>query len=69
MECLNCDDGKTIVIDSIKYAGTVLRKRKCQLCSSVVWTEELEVEDLDTVREALSYKQRKYRANKKGVKI
>ena len=66
MECVNCDDGKTIVVDSIKYGGTVLRRRKCTLCGYLMWTEELEVYDKQSVRDAIAYKQQKYRDKKEN---
>lgn len=55
MECLNCD-GKTKVEDSICYAGSVYRRRKCLECGFAYWTEELEVIDHKIITEAQRYK-------------
>lgn len=59
MECLTCG-GDTKVSNSIKYAGTVYRQRKCLDCSSIFWTEELEVVEPQFVRDALKFKRGKY---------
>lgn len=61
MECLNCDDGKTRVINTIKYAGTVYRSRACSSCGHKFWTEEIEVNNLADIRAAEAYKKMKYR--------
>lgn len=61
MECLNCDDGKTGVITTIKYAGTVYRNRECCNCGYRFWTEEIGVIDLADIRAAEAYKKMKYR--------
>lgn len=61
MECLNCE-GKTSVVETIKFAGTVYRRRRCTACNYIFWTEELEITDMRAVRDALAFKKAKYRA-------
>lgn len=39
MKCINCD-GKATVTDSIEINGVVFRRRKCQICNRVFYTEE-----------------------------
>ena len=55
MDCLNCK-GKTKVDDSIRYAGSVYRRRKCLACKFSFWTEEREVVNRKIVAEAYKYK-------------
>ena len=66
MECLNCEE-KTAVIESIKFAGTVYRRRRCTSCNYIFWTEELEIIDMQGVREALAFKKDNYRTKKSRV--
>lgn len=65
MECPKCG-GKTRVIDSGKYIGSVFRQRKCTECDYRFWTEENVSEDPVTIRSFVSYKKRNYRNRKKG---
>lgn len=65
MECLECES-KTAVMESITYAGTVYRRRKCKTCKHIFWTEELEVMNMLGVREALAFKKDKYRNREEG---
>ena len=43
MECPECG-GKTIVVNSRKYAGAVYRKRKCVECNYQFFSEEMEID-------------------------
>ena len=63
MECLNCE-GKTSVVETIKFAGTVYRRRKCTACKDSFWTEELEIIHKQAIRDALAFKKAKYRVGK-----
>ena len=40
MECLKCGE-KTKVTDSIRTGSRVLRRRQCEMCGKVVFTEEV----------------------------
>ena len=62
MDCLNCGC-ETKVVDSIPYADTVYRRRKCLTCGFVYWTEELEVIDKKIIADARRHKKLK---EKKG---
>lgn len=66
MDCIECD-GKTRVTDSIAYAGTVYRHRKCLACGLKFWTEEIVAENKYDIRDALSFKKAKYRDNKRRL--
>lgn len=65
MECPKCN-GKTKVIDSGKYIGSVFRQRKCTECDYRFWTEENVSEDTMTIRSFLASKKAQYRDRKKG---
>ncbi len=64
MRCCECDC-KTTVQQTIDYAGIQYRKRMCNTCGIVFWTEELTVENMDCVRDAVAYVKMRYRDNKK----
>jgi hypothetical protein len=68
MECLNCECEKTGVLNTIKYAGTIYRERKCPACGAKFWTEELEVTDISIIRDAVAFRMMKYRDRKKNKK-
>jgi len=59
MNCKYCD-GDTAVKESIKFAGTVYRRRKCKECNKAFWTEEIEVENKYDIYNVTSYKRYKY---------
>lgn len=64
MTCVECDS-KVRVVETIDYAGIQYRRRVCNTCGAHFWTEELIVENMDCVRDALACKQMKYYDNKK----
>lgn len=64
MECVMCD-GKTKIVNYIDYAGTVYRKRVCQVCNYTIWTYEEEVDNYRWVQEAMTGKRALQREKKK----
>lgn len=49
MQCPECGD-KTLVYRSRKTLGTVIRLRRCEECGFRFVTEELEVQDEETLK-------------------
>ena len=65
MECVRCDNEKTRVTDTINYAGITYRQRYCKECFYKFWTQEIEVDDKQDVRDAIACKMASYRTRKK----
>lgn len=63
MECPECG-GKTVVVNSRKYAGAVYRKRKCTKCNYRFFSEEMEI-DRKSNKELLINAMRPKRKSKK----
>ena len=67
MECPNCGDRNTTVKDSRKVEMNVFRTRHCNKCGNTFYTEEISIDDDDTVRSymsAIKQEQRKKGSNK-----
>ena len=54
MECPNCGDKNTIVKDSRKVEMNVFRIRFCNKCNTKFYTEEITIDDIETVRAYMS---------------
>ena len=70
MECPNCGDRNTTVKDSRKVEMNVFRIRHCNKCGNTFYTEEISIDDKETVRayiSAIKKEQRSKRVdNRKG---
>lgn len=66
MECPNCGDRNTTVKDSRKVEMNVFRTRHCSKCGNTFYTEEISIDDEETVRAymiAIKQEQRKKGSN------
>ncbi len=54
MECPNCGDRNTTVKDSRKVEMNVFRIRHCSKCGNTFYTEEISIDDAETVRAYMS---------------
>ena len=66
MECPNCGDRNTTVKDSRKVEMNVFRVRHCNKCGNTFYTEEISIDDEETVRaymSAIKQEQRKKGSN------
>lgn len=61
MECPKCGSRKTMVKDSRKTEMNVFRIRVCKDCGNTFYTEELTIEDKETVRAYMSAIKREQR--------
>ena len=61
MKCPQCN-GKTKVMDSIATETSVIRRRKCTICSSLFFTEELTYDDFSDLKQ--EFNEHKYRKQK-----
>ena len=67
MECPNCGDRNTTVKYSRKVEMNVFRTRHCSKCGNTFYTEEISIDDEETVRaymSAIKQEQRKKGGNK-----
>lgn len=67
MECLKCN-GTSKVIESTKKYGTVYRKRKCDACGEIFFTQEVYLEEDNKVKvcvNALTKRYDKYKQRNK----
>lgn len=53
MLCPECNN-KSQTIDSRIVELNVFRKRRCKECGHIFYTEEIEIDDIETVRDYLS---------------
>lgn len=54
MYCPDCRDVKTTVLDTRVFDGDVLRKRRCNKCKKVIFTEEFISLDPEYVKRTIS---------------
>lgn len=66
MDCRQCG-GKTGVVDSRRYMGTIYRKRTCEACNISFWTVEDEA-DPEEVKDLHRYLNAEKRASNRRKK-
>ena len=64
MDCPICE-GTTQVADTISYAGTRFRRRKCKENGKMFYTEEIAIEDTVSLRAAWATQKAEARRRKK----
>lgn len=62
MECVNCGE-VTKVLETRRFDGMYLRRRKCPRCGEVMWTNEV-MASMRDVRDMQAYEMIKRRAKK-----
>ena len=64
MMCPKCESYKTIVINSRAVEENVFRIRQCKDCGNKFYSEEIEIDDEETIKAYLSAIKRKQRSVK-----